>query len=69
MSDVTFQQRLARAQFGEMLIWLNRGWQKAPAGRKCPDPDCGGAVWLKVIGNSERHVCSVCGWAQDYRTK
>ncbi len=54
-----------RAQFGEMMTWLGRGWTPAPAGRKCPE--CEGVVWLKVEGRCERHRCVYCPWGQDYQ--
>jgi len=59
------EKRRTRAQFGEMLIWLERGWEPAAAGRTCPW--CGGPVWLKVFGREERHVCTHCEWGRSYQ--
>jgi len=57
---------IARAQFSEMVVWMNRGWRKAAAGRKCPE--CGGVIWFKVEQNGrlERHRCASCAWSKEY---
>lgn len=62
------EQLVIRSQFQEIFNWLERGWEKAPKGRKCPE--CGGPVWLKVFrGGRERHSCTYCLWSQDYQVK
>lgn len=60
------QTVVVRAQFTEMLAWLGRGWQPAPAGRRCPE--CGGPVWLKAYRRPAResHRCVYCPWSQEY---
>lgn len=66
MNTTKAETRQVQAQFGEMLNWAARGWQPAPKGRKCPE--CGGAVWLKVVSRyRETHHCTSCLWGQDYR--
>lgn len=64
VEDVTLERR-TRAQFGEMLAWSQRGWAPAPRGRVCPE--CRGVVWLKVLGRTERHCCTSCGWSKEYQ--
>lgn len=54
-----------RAQFTEMMTWLQRGWTPAPPGRTCPE--CAGPVWLKEERRCEMHRCVYCSWGQDYQ--
>ncbi len=64
----SIRTRQTCAQFGEMLTWLQRGWQPAPPGYRCPE--CGGPIWLKKTNRfTETHQCVFCLWGRDFRVK
>lgn len=56
--------RRSRAQFGEMLAWLGRGWRPAAQGFRCRE--CGGPQWWKAFGRRERFQCVKCGVMREY---
>ena len=63
----TADQRLVRSQFGEMLIWLGRGWKPVAAGHRCGH--CQGPLWSKTEARVERFRCVYCGIGRDVVVK
>lgn len=67
MSDGERLNRRNQAQFGEMLRFSSTGWKPRPGGHRCYD--CGGMMWSKEFGRTERFQCARCGHAFEVTVK